>query len=484
MKRGVGKTSSIIEGFRPFTNIVPQIPKTDRLPLRERALWTLGCLAVYLAASQIPLFGITKASSADPLYWVRMIVASNKGTLMELGVTPLITSSMMTQILSNIDFLGYDSSKRDHRILLKKIEKLFGVIVTILQATVYVMSGMYGPLAEIGPFKGICIVLQLTFSGLLLILMDDMLCSGYGIASNGDASGGINLFIACNVCERIMWRAFSPMTYRTSYGDTIVEGAVLAAFHSLLFSPNKYYALRDAFFRSSGPNLFNLISTIGLFVLVIFLQGFRVELPIHSSRVRGVTSSYPIRLFYTSAIPIVLQTAVVANLYVVSQAVHALWPNSFFSLILGRWGSEDAFNDFVPKTGLAYYASPPLSLIRVLHDPLHALVYTTIVLTTCFLFGRIWLSISGGGPEDLAAQLRSQGFVIKGYRESTMAAVLNRYIPPAAAFGGAAVGGITVLADILGTIGSGTSILLAVNIIHGYFESIIKETYNMGRVNY
>ena len=48
-------------------------------------------------------------------------------------------------------------------------------------------------------------------------------------------------------------------------------------------------------------------------------QGFRVDLPIKSARYRGQYSSYPIKLFYTSNIPIILQSALVSNLYLISQ---------------------------------------------------------------------------------------------------------------------------------------------------------------------
>jgi len=50
-------------------------------------------------------------------------------------------------------------------------------------------------------------------------------------------------------------------------------------------------------------------------LVVIYFQGFRVELELESKRVRGYKAPYPIKLFYTSNIPIILQTAFVSNLY-------------------------------------------------------------------------------------------------------------------------------------------------------------------------
>ena len=60
-------------------------------------------------------------------------------------------------------------------------------------------------------------------------------------------------------------------------------------------------------------------------------------------------------------------------------------------------------------------------------------------------------------------------------KDSNLQKELNRYIPTAAAFGGMCIGALTVLADFMGAIGSGTGILLAVTIIYQYFETFEKE---------
>lgn len=48
--------------------------------------------------SQMPLYGIVSSDTSDPLYWLRMMLASNRGTLMELGITPIISSGMVFQV--------------------------------------------------------------------------------------------------------------------------------------------------------------------------------------------------------------------------------------------------------------------------------------------------------------------------------------------------------------------------------------------------
>jgi protein transport protein SEC61 subunit alpha len=152
----------------------------------------------------------------------------------------------------------------------------------------------------------------LFIAGLIVLLLDELLQKGYGLGS------GISLFIATNICETIVWKAFSPATINAGRG-TEFEGAIIALFHLLATRNDKVRALKEAFYRQNLPNLTNLLATVLVFAIVIYFQGFRVDLPIKSARFRGQTSSYPIKLFYTSNIPIILQSALVSNLYVISQ---------------------------------------------------------------------------------------------------------------------------------------------------------------------
>jgi len=108
-------------------------------------------------------------------------------------------------------------------------------------------------------------------------------------------------------------------------------------------------------------------------------------------------------------------------------------------------------------------------------DPIHALIYIVFVLSSCALFSRIWIDVSGSSSRDVARQLIEQELLIEGQREDSMVKYLNRYIPTAAAFGGVCIGALSIFADFMGAIGSGTGILLAITIIYQYFEQIAKE---------
>ena len=113
-------------------------------------MWTAIVLAIYLVSSQIPLYGIMSSDSSDPLFWMRVILASNRGTLMELGISPIVTSGMIIQLLASANLVQVDFSVREDRALYGGAQKLFALILSLGQATVNVLTGLYGPPSELG----------------------------------------------------------------------------------------------------------------------------------------------------------------------------------------------------------------------------------------------------------------------------------------------------------------------------------------------
>jgi protein transport protein SEC61 subunit alpha len=452
--------------------VLPEVSSpAHKVPFKEKIMWTIITLFLFLVCCQIPLYGIKSNNSADPFYWVRVVLASNRGTLMELGISPIVTSGLVMQLLAGSKIIQVDQSVKEDRALFQGAQKLFGIVITIGEAVAYVLSGMYGNVRDLGAGNAILIITQLFMAGIIVIILDELLQKGYGLGS------GISLFIATNICENIIWKAFSPTTINTGRG-TEFEGAIIALFHLLITRTDKVRALREAFYRTNLPNLTNLLATVFVFIVVIYFQGFRVDLPVKYQKYRGQQGSYPIKLFYTSNIPIILQTALVSNLYFFSQLLYKRYSSNILVQLLGRWQDVEG-NSFgsqsIPVGGLAYYVSPPGSLAEILHDPFHALFYLTFILTACALFSKTWIEVSGSSPKDVAKQLRDQDMIIKGFRDKSVITVLNRYIPTAAAFGGMCIGALTVAADFMGAIGSGTGILLAVTIIFQYFEMFVKE---------
>lgn len=473
--------SSVLMHIKPFLRFLPEVEKPTRLPgIKERILWTAMALFIFLIASQVPVYGPRIGNASDPFYWMRVVLASNKGTLMELGISPIVTASLILELVVGAGLLTYNSEDKEERAVYEGTQKLLAIVITIVEGAAYVSSGMYGDPSRIGLPMCAFIVIQLVVATTMCILLDELLQKGWGIGS------GTSLFIATNVCDTIVWKCFSPSTINTGRGAEF-EGAVIAFFHLLVSRSDKVRALREAFYRPQLPNLTNVFATFVVFVVVVFFQGFRVPLMTKNKFNGQDRQPYLIKLFYTSNMPIILQTSVVSNINFFSQILSRRFGSRNFLInMLGRW-EERSYNSrgsgqLFPVGGLAYYLTAPSTFFDLMADPIHAVFYVVFMLTSCAVFSRLWITISHTGPRDVAKQLASQGRWLVQARESEedMARLLDKYIPVAASFGGLCVAALTMFADFLGAIGSGTGILLSVTMINQYFEILQQEGQDLG----
>ncbi|KAF2286126.1 hypothetical protein GH714_010673 [Hevea brasiliensis] len=456
----------VLHLVRPFLSFLPEVQSADRkVPFREKVIYTVISLFIFLVCSQLPLYGIHSTTGADPFYWMRVILASNRGTVMELGITPIVTSGLVMQLLAGSKIIEVDNNVREDRALLNGAQKLLGILIAVGEAVAYVLSGMYGSVSQLGVGNAILIIIQLCFAGIIVICLDELLQKGYGLGS------GISLFIATNICENIIWKAFSPTTINSGRGAEF-EGAVIALFHLLITRTDKVRALREAFYRQNLPNVTNLLATVLIFLIVIYFQGFRVVLPVRSKNARGQQG----HIQSSCSIPQTCLLFCSLLLCLTSTLSLRRYSNNFLVNLLGKWKESEYSNgQSVPVGGIAYYITAPSSLADMAANPFHALFYLVFMLSACALFSKTWIEVSGSSAKDVAKQLKEQQMVMPGHRESNLQKELNRYIPTAAAFGGICIGALTVLADFMGAIGSGTGILLAVTIIYQYFETFEKE---------
>merc|ERR1712032_196016 len=174
----------VINLVKPCMCVLPEVSAPDRrIPFREKVLWTSLCLFVFLVCCQIPLYGIATGKAADPFYWMRVILASNRGTLMELGISPIVTSGMVMQLLAGSKIIDVDQNLKEDRVLFSGAQKLFGMLITLGEAVAYVVSGMYGELNDLGAGNAILIIMQLFIAGVIVIILDELLQKGYGLGS-------------------------------------------------------------------------------------------------------------------------------------------------------------------------------------------------------------------------------------------------------------------------------------------------------------
>jgi preprotein translocase SecY subunit len=448
--------------FKPIGRVLPEIKKPERkVSFNEKIFWTALVLIVFLVMTEIPLYGVN-TDVADQFGALRVIFASNRGTLMELGIGPIVTAGLILQLLSGSSIIKCDMSKPEDRGLFTSASKVFSIVLTGVQAGAYIISGMYGSLS--GPTV-LIIFLQLLAAGIIVMLMDELVQKGWGLGS------GISLFIMAGVAQNIVWSTFSPPS-----------GLFVGSLSTLL--RGQQTTMQWVFGEASGtyPSLLGFIATIAVFLIIIYLNGIRVELPMSYAGYKGFRSRYPIKLLYVSNLPVIFASALFANVYFFAQLIWsqmgrpAPGTNLFFQ-IFGDFNWNVTSGSVTPAGGLAYFVTAPRNIEAVAIDPIRAGAYLGIIVAFCAIFSLIWLEVGGLGPTKVARQLMDSGMQIPGYRRSgrPIEAILKRYIPVVTVVGGVIVGLVAGVSDFLGVYGSGTGILLSVGIIYQYYELLMRE---------
>lgn len=457
--------------FKPIARIIPEIKAPERrVGFNEKIFWTALVLIIFLVMSEVPLYGIA-TSALGELSALRVIFASSRGSLMELGIGPIVTAGLILQLLVGSNMIQADMNNPEDRGLFTTASKVFSIVLTGVQASAYIIGGMYGSLAGT---TAIIVFLQLIAAGIIVLLMDELVQKGWGFGS------GISLFIMAGVAQRIFWQSFSPVVAvgeSGSYGFFLKVAEVLASGQSA-----SVLWLRE---NPQNPSLLGFIATIAAFLIVIYMEGVRVELPLSYAGYKGYRSRYPIKLLYVSNLPVIFASALFANVYFFSQLLWGVFKqplpgqNPWLDL-LGQFkftGTAGVNQTLVSTGGLVYYVTAPRSFVSVMNDPVQALGYLGILVAFCVVFSLTWLEVGGLGPSTVAKQLVDAGMEIPGYRRSGKAieSILKRYIPAVTVVGGIIVGLVAGITDFFGVFGSGMGILLSVGIVYQYYEVLMQE---------
>ena len=447
--------------FKPISRIVPEVKAPERkVGFNQRLLWTILSLIVYLVMAETPLYGIPLQEGQGGLQSMRIIFASTRGTLLELGIGPIVTAGLIIQLLAGSDIIEFDNTNTEHRALFTTASKVFSFLMIILQAGLMIMGGTYG---EIGFSNSLLVFGQLLAAGLFIMLLDELIQKGWGIGS------GISLFIVAGITKTIWWNSFALYTV----GDGKRYGAIPALLEGIFRGEPVWSWIH----RTGGwPDMLGLLTTIAVFAFVVYIEGMKIELPISHSMYRGFRGKMPIKLLYVSNIPVILAYAVFANIQLVGQQVFFRFNQDGANKALNFIGTYNATTGR-PTGGLAYYVSSPGALDAVMADPLRALIYTIIVVGVCVLFSITWLEIGGLGAENMADQLLGSGMQIPGFRRSRRPLVnlLNRYIPTITIISGLIVGTLAAFSEFFGVFGSGMGALLCVSILYQYYQTMVQE---------
>ena len=502
-----GEESSRLYALKRFVDVYPSISKPEGHVRFNQKLWTtVLVLIIYFAMTNVLIWGMS-GTALDIFSGFRAIMAGASGSIMHLGIGPIVTGSIIMQLFAGAKIINLDLQDSNDKQMYQGVQKL----VVLVMIPVESIPQTYGFLTadpvlveSIGSGWANFIIVAQLFAGSYLVFLLDELVSKWGIGS------GISLFIAAGVAQSTFVGTLSPLPAAGGgMGDFSVQnppsGALPMVFYMFRTLSNSDMVSQNGFevmLLTHVNPLAALFSSVVVFLVVAYAESSRLELPLTHGKVRGHKGSYPIRLVYASNIPVILMAALLAN---INMFTLLFWshPTLMTVPILGAdgaWSIAPYLGSYEPGSstasdGFAWYASMVngvqdwlLPLLNQQGDiyghtlwqiMLHVLTYVTLMTLGSMVFAKFWIETTGMGTKDVAKQIERTGMQIPGFRRSPKAVekILERYIPPVTLFSGAFVGLLAAGADLLGTVGNatGTGLLLAVGIILRTYEQIQKE---------
>ncbi len=432
-------------------------PQQKRLPFKEKLKWTLVTLILFFVMGLVPLFGLGE-NALQQFEFLSIILGASFGSIISLGIGPIVTASIVLQLLSGTGMLGLDLTSVEGRKKFQGLQKLLSFFFIIFEAAIYVLMGGLAPSPELagtalyGQLEFL-LIFQLILGGVIILFLD-------GVVSKWGFGSGISLFIAAGVAQQIFIRAFNFLPSPTN--PDIAAGAIPALFQSL--------SAGDV--TTATLQLAAVVSTIVVFAICVYGQAMKVEIPLSFGRVRGYGMRWPLNFFYTSNIPVILVAALMANI-------------QLFATLMEKWGFPllGTFSGNTPISGLVYWIQSPDLLSSIIQGSFslaqlgQALIYILIMMGGAVMFSIFWVQTANMDAGSQAKQILNSGLQIPGFRrdERVLEKILSRYIWPLTIVGGASIGLLAATADLAGALSQGTGILLAVMIVYKLYEEIAKQ---------
>jgi preprotein translocase subunit SecY len=475
--------ATILEKLKPILSFLPEIKNPSSPPsFSERLFWTVAALALFFIMYHVPALGVNPSAFSSASF-LQIITASRIGTLITVGIGPIILASIFMQLFLGAKLFEVNMSDPYERSLFFGTQKLLAFILSFFEAFVfssYLASGGWIIANLFGPYTFILVVLQITLGSIILLYLDEI-SSKYGLGS------GISLFIAAGVSLSVVGGILNIFFGQNGLVAIFSEGGALV-------------------FAKAFEALLPLIATIFVFLIVVYFEGLKVEIPI--SYGYGMSNSIPLKFFYLSNIPVILAVAFLANTQFLAMTLvdknlciggtlnEQVLDKAFaceggidLINIIGR--AEHRGNSAVFVDGLLYLITPVhhnfdqsyfaqiasyftySTPIFKIPEFVHILFYLIFLVLLCVIFGHFWVEITGMGPADVAKQIDSLGFQIPGYRRDSriLTSILEKYIPPLILLSSISVGLLAGVADLIGALGTGTGILLTISIVNSFYQN-------------
>jgi len=437
--------------FRDILKNLPEVqsPTEKKLSFNVKLKWTIIILVSFFVLSNIALYGLAN-NAMERFEYLAVIMGTSFGSIISLGIGPIVMASIILQLLVGSKILDIDTSTVEGKRFFQGLQKLMVFFFIIFEALIYVlMRGL-----EAMPGYTAILIGQLIIGGLAILFMDEV-CQKWGFGS------GVSLFIAAGVGWRLFTAAFG---FLGSEGQFQASGRVIALFISLMNADSQGAMLALA----------AILATVILFLGVVWAQSLKIEIPLSYERIRGYSMKWPLKFFYASVIPVILTAALIANL-------------QLFGGLLQNWmGRPTILGNVVngqAVSGFLYWVGSTNIVARIIQGSWEWILLGQILGHVVFfmffaaLFSVFWVKTSGMDASAQAQNILKSGLQIPGFRkdERILESILKRYVMPLTIMGGMAIGLLAALADVLGALVAGTALLLGIMIIFQFYESIAQQ---------
>jgi len=437
--------------FRELLKNLPEVksPVEKKLSFNIKLKWTLIVLIGFFVMSNIALYGLAN-NALERFEYLAIIMGTSFGSIISLGIGPIVMASIILQLLVGSKILEIDTSTSEGKRFFGGLQKLLVFFFIIFEALVYVlMRGL-----EAFPGYTFIVILQLILGGIAILFMDEV-CQKWGFGS------GVSLFIAGGVGWRLITASFG---FLGPEGNFQPSGKVIAFFISLVAADSQGAMLALA----------AILTTVVLFLLVVWAQSLKIEVPLSYDRIRGYSMKWPLQFFYASVIPVILTAALVANM-------------QLFGGLLQNWLGHPSFLgniiNGIPVSGFLYWVSSTDVVSRIIQGSWEwrllgqTLGHIIFFMFFSALFSVFWVKTSGMDASSQADNILKSGLQIPGFRKDKriLESILSRYVMPLTVMGGLAIGLLAATADILGALIGGTALLLGIMIIFQFYKNIVEQ---------
>ncbi|MDP3992241.1 MAG: preprotein translocase subunit SecY [Nanoarchaeota archaeon] len=461
--------------LRNIFSFIPEIRKPDekKVGFNTKLKWTLIILGAFFVLANIPLFGLSE-NALSRFEYLAIILGTDFGSIISLGIGPIVTASIILQLLKGAEIIRIDTTTEEGKRFFQGVQKLLVFFFIVFEAIVFVfLQGL-----QALPGLEYLLVFQLILGGVAIFYMDE-LTQKWGFGS------GVSLFIAAGVSWRLITSAFQFVDQQgrnclLDFKAVPCSGKVLVLIQSVINRfPIELLSAAAA-----------IIATIAIFLLVVWAQSLKVEVPLSFGRIRGYAIKWPLSFFYASVIPVIFTAALIANIQLFAGMIEnaanpclAGLECSGISKIASYFTFLGRFVQGQPISGLAFWMGStnllelfirggflPVFLVQGLTHILFFMFFST-------LFAVFWVKTSGMDAKSQAHNISASGLQVAGFRqdERIIESILDRYIMPLTIMGGLAIGLLAAITDLLGALVSGTAILLVIMIMFQFYQNIAQQ---------